>query len=1187
MQFRPHGYGNLFKGWRVCILRHRNMPMNRAIFRSASLIWTLLVCLSSFGQFNVDSTQDGTDINVGDGVCQTATGVCTFRAAMQEAEAAGVPATVTLPEGTYNWVLGQLLIDQGDITVDGAGARTTIVDAEGNSRFFELDGNSTLVTFRDMEFRNGLDANDPGGAIETDADLLVLERTVFRNCVTEDAFGGAIHNREDLEVYSSLFIDCKAFGNDGGNGGGGGGGSLAGGGGICSWSGTSTVIENSTFVDCIAQGGQGGTAFGGGGGGNGGDGIGSFGGGGDGGDVSSNESNADASSAGFGGGGGGGGVYTGGLWGGGPSGGDASMGLAVGGDGGPGTVNFPGSGGGGGALGGALFMRSGSATLRHCTLNGNSAIGGLAGTGGQPGEPGEGRGGAIGCYDGTLSLDNTILYGNAGGTSGGDEDLYHYTGDEVVATVGHNIIGVVDVDIVFNASVVGNQIGVDPILLPFGDYGGPTDAFMISACEPLSPALDGGAAIGVVEDQRGEPRDAMPDIGAIEGPVQVELDPIADQVCPGETVEVSLTWPEATTTWPDGSQGDTWDAPEVSGVALITTVEGCEEEIPIDVTTVVITVPDLGPDVTVCPEETVLLDAGNPGAQFSWSSGGFAQMELVLDSGLVEVTVNVQGCMETASMQVDWFDDYPLELGGEVILCAGETVNLDAGNPDWQGLPPVFQWQGGPADAEFEVSSTGVYTVTATLNGCQTTDDVVVLESPLTVVDLGPDQILCPGNPFVLDPGYPTATCTWQDGSVSATYTVENTGIYTVNVALGECQDNAQVFIEVVEPFAAGLPESTTFCEGDSVLLLAAFGASNYQWQNGATGNQLWAGSPGVYTVSSTQDGCTFTDDVLVMAQPLPVFNLGLDLILCEGETVVLEPNVADADYVVFNDSLTTPSFEVVEAGIYMAEVASDGCVFRDSIEVEYRPVPVFELPEDSVLCPGDVLLIDTGLEEVLVTWNTGEVGESIEVNQPALYTAVSQVSGCSHEDSMAVSIADPISIQLEAYYDLCLGDSMQLNVLQGPNVYPSTYQWYDGVFTPIRLFNRTGLYTVEVANACDTALHTLQVQQVVCGCQVYVPTAFTPNNDGKNDAWLPVVDCDPFSYKVVVWDRWGRPVFSSTDMDEVWYGQVEGTEGSKTREIGGSFAIDGTYMWEIIMELRHDRIPEIVRQNGFVQVLR
>jgi gliding motility-associated-like protein/CSLREA domain-containing protein len=1163
------------------------MPMNRTLFRSLTLMGSLLVCLSSSGQFTVDSTQDGTDSNVGDGVCQTADGNCTLRAALQEAEAAGAAATITLPEGTYSWVLGQLLIDQGDITVNGAGARTTILNASGNSRFFELDGNSTLVTFRDMEFRNGLDSNDPGGAIETDADLLTLERTVFRNCISEDAFGGAIHNREDIEVYASLFIDCKAFGNDGANGGGGGGGSLAGGGAISSWSGTSTVLENCTFVGCVAEGGQGGNAQGGGGGGNGGDGIGSFGGGGDGGDVSSNQNNTDASAAGFGGGGGGGGTYTGGLWGGGPSGGDATIGLGLGGDGGNGTATFPGGGGGGGAIGGGLFMRSGTAAVRHCTFSGNSSIGGLAGTGGQEGEPGEGRGGAIGCYDGELSLDNTILFGNLGGTAGGNEDLYHFLGDEVVATAGYNIIGVADADITFNAAVVGNQIGVDPVLLPFGDYGGPTDAFMISACEPLSPALDAGVAVGVTEDQRGEPRDANPDIGAIEGPAQVELDPIAEQVCPGETIEVTLTWPEATTTWPDGTEGDTWEAPEVSGLAIVTTAEGCEEEVPVDVTTVAIVVPDLGPDVTVCPGEPVQLDAGNPGAQYSWTSGGFAQTELVLDSGLVEVTVNLQGCTETGSMQVHWFADYPLQLGADVVLCVGETVTLDADNPDWQGLLPDFQWQGGPADNEFEVATTGLYTVTATLNGCVTTDNITVTESPLTTVDLGPDQVLCPGDPFILDPGYPTAVCTWQDGSVSPTYTVENTGIYTVNVALGACQDNAQVFVEVVTPFAAELPETASYCDGDSVLLLAAFGAANYEWQNGATGNQLWASVPGVYTVSSTQDGCTFTDDVLVTAQPLPAFDLGLDLTLCEGETVVLEPYVPGADYIVFNDSLTTATYEVMEAGTYTAEVASDGCVFRDTIEVEFRPVPVFELPLDTVLCPGDVLRIDTGLEDVLVTWSTGEVGEAIEVNQPADYVAVSQVSGCSHEDSISVSISDPISIQLSADYELCLGDSMELSVQQGPTVYSATYYWYDGAFTPSRQFNRTGLFTVEVANVCDTVVHTLRVQQVICGCEMYVPTAFTPNNDGKNDAWLPVIDCEPFSYKVVVWDRWGRPVFTSTDMNEVWYGQVEGTEGSKTRESGNSFAIDGTYMWEIVMELRNDRIPDIIRRNGFVQVLR
>ena len=75
----------------------------------------------------------------------------------------------------------------------------------------------------------------------------------------------------------------------------------------------------------------------------------------------------------------------------------------------------------------------------------------------------------------------------------------------------------------------------------------------------------------------------------------------AEQVCPGETVELSLTWPDATTTWPDGSEGDTWDAPEVSGLATVTTAEGCEEDVAVDVIDHSIEAPNLGPDQTVCP----------------------------------------------------------------------------------------------------------------------------------------------------------------------------------------------------------------------------------------------------------------------------------------------------------------------------------------------------------------------------------------------------------------------------------------------------------------------------------------------------------------------------------------------------------------------------------------------------------
>ena len=64
----------------------------------------------------------------------------------------------------------------------------------------------------------------------------------------------------------------------------------------------------------------------------------------------------------------------------------------------------------------------------------------------------------------------------------------------------------------------------------------------------------------------------------------------------------------------------------------------------------------------------------------------------------------------------------------------------------------------------------------------------------------------------------------------------------------------------------------------------------------------------------------------------------------------------------------------------------------------------------------------------------------------------------------------------------MCLDDSLELSVLQGPEVYPCSYRWDDGNFQPIRIFNRSGVHAVEVANVCDTVTHVLQIQQVCVG---------------------------------------------------------------------------------------------------------
>ena len=269
-----------------------------------------------------------------------------------------------------------------------------------------------------------------------------------------------------------------------------------------------------------------------------------------GGDIGGGGADEDAGTAGVGGGGGGGGYATG-FWGGGP--GDGSNGVLFGGNAGDGAVNGGAGGGGGAAYGGAFFSRSGTHVFRHCTFSENQAIPGQAGNsaGGNGSDDGTGRGGAIGTFSGELTLDNCLIFNNTatGAPDGDAEDMFMNNGGPILSVLGSNLVGVLagNAETQFDAASTGNLIGVDPVLLAYGDYGGPTDAYMISTCEPLSPAKDAGALLGVVADQRGIMRDALPDIGAIEGPPSVDLEPLSAQSCPGEEVELSLEWPEATT----------------------------------------------------------------------------------------------------------------------------------------------------------------------------------------------------------------------------------------------------------------------------------------------------------------------------------------------------------------------------------------------------------------------------------------------------------------------------------------------------------------------------------------------------------------------------------------------------------------------------------------------------------------
>jgi gliding motility-associated-like protein len=70
-----------------------------------------------------------------------------------------------------------------------------------------------------------------------------------------------------------------------------------------------------------------------------------------------------------------------------------------------------------------------------------------------------------------------------------------------------------------------------------------------------------------------------------------------------------------------------------------------------------------------------------------------------------------------------------------------------------------------------------------------------------------------------------------------------------------------------------------------------------------------------------------------------------------------------------------------------------------------------------------------------------------------------------------------------------------------------------------------------EDTSSVETAVH----------CNVFIPNAFSPNDDGINDIFIPHLDCRPDAFHMTVFDRWGGMVFESKNPDEGWDGRIGG----------------------------------------------
>jgi gliding motility-associated-like protein len=163
----------------------------------------------------------------------------------------------------------------------------------------------------------------------------------------------------------------------------------------------------------------------------------------------------------------------------------------------------------------------------------------------------------------------------------------------------------------------------------------------------------------------------------------------------------------------------------------------------------------------------------------------------------------------------------------------------------------------------------------------------------------------------------------------------------------------------------------------------------------------------------------------------------------------------------------------------------------------------------------------------------------------------------------------DTLRINLGLDTVLCRGEQLKLHPLGAG----SNYKWQDSTNVPIYTVTEPGFYAVVANNACGRATDSVEVQLKDCDCQVWLPTAFSPNGDGRNDYFRPIYRCELADFKLSVYDRWGARIYYSTDPQVAWTGRQ-----------GGIALNVGTYVW--VMEYRNANSQELFKKTGTVTVV-
>jgi hypothetical protein len=345
---------------------------------------------------------------------------------------------------------------------------------------------------------------------------------------------------------------------------------------------------------------------------------------------------------------------------------------------------------------------------------------------------------------------------------------------------------------------------------------------------------------------------------------------------------------------------------------------------------------------------------------------------------------------------------------GPTTFCSGGNVILDAG-AGYSG----YAWSNGGNTQTISVAASGNYSVTVTDgNGCQGTAGpvaVTVNTSPTPpVINASGPLTFCDYEFVTLTSSYAN-NILWSNGLTTQTIVVNTSGTYTVTYTdANGCSSVSLPVVVSVYPSPSPVITAngpTTICSGDTVVLDAGAGYTNYAWSNGANSQTIIVTASGAFDVTVTNaNGCVGTsaiETVVVNASPSPVITASGPLTFCDGDSVTLDAGSGYSSYAWSNGGSTQAIVANLSGNYTVTVTNASGCEGISSpvpVTVNNNPSPVITPAGPVAICNGDTVILDAGAGYAAYLWSpNGETTQTIFVTSAGTYSVhVTDGNGCS-----------------------------------------------------------------------------------------------------------------------------------------------------------------------------------------------